>query len=111
MPVCILFSFGSKNVCLMYSKLSCGGICVKASQLRSLWGRNGAEKTEKERKTNIGNMAMNRTLLERGLSCPAGTSGTAVTPRVIKWSLTPQQLFTRADSLGGDSKRKHLRSD
>lgn len=62
-----------------------------------------AEQTEKEGKTNIGNMAMNRTLLELELSCPVGTSGTAVTPGVIEWSLTPQQLFIKADSLGGDS--------
>lgn len=48
-------------------------------------------------------MAMNRTLLELELNYPAGTSGTAVTPGVIEWSLTPQQLFIKADSLGGDS--------
>lgn len=58
-----------------------------------------AEQTEKEKKTNIGNMAMNRTLLELELGCPAGTSGTAVQS---EWSLTPQQLFIKADRLGGD---------
>lgn len=66
-------------------------------------GTTRDEQTEKEGKTNIGNMAMNRTLLELELNCPAGTSGTAVTPGVIEWSLTPQQLFIKADSLGGDS--------
>lgn len=65
-------------------------------------GTTTAEQTEKEEKTNIGNMAMNRTRLELELSRPAGTSGTAVTPGVNEWSLTPQQLFIKADRLGGD---------
>lgn len=45
---------------------------------------------------------MNRTLLELELNCPAGTSGTAVTPGVTEWSPTLQQLFIKADRLGGD---------
>lgn len=61
------------------------------------------EQTEREGKTNIGNMAMNGTLLEFGLSCPAGTAGTAVTSRVNEWSPAPEQLFIKADRLGGDS--------
>lgn len=65
-------------------------------------GRLRPNKQKKEEKTNIGNMATNRTLLELEQSCPAGTSGTAVTPGVTEWSLTPQQLFIKADRLGGD---------
>lgn len=61
-----------------------------------------AEQTEKEEKTNIGKMAMNKTLLELELSRPAGTSGTALTSGVTEWSLTLQQLFIKADRLGGD---------
>lgn len=61
------------------------------------------EQTEMEGKTNIGNMAMNGTLLELGLSCPAGTAGTAVTSGVNEWSPAPEQLFMKADRLGGDS--------
>lgn len=44
-------------------------------------------------------MAMNRTLLELELSCPPGTSGTAVTPGVTEWSLTLQLALSR---LGGE---------
>lgn len=61
-----------------------------------------AEQTEREEKTNTGNMAMSRALLELERGCPAGTSGTAVTPEVTEWSLTAQQLLIKADRLGGD---------
>lgn len=61
---------------------------MKESRSSSLRGEAGggeaglttAEQTEREEKTNFGNMAMNRTWLELELSYPAGTSGTGVTP-------------------------------
>lgn len=90
----------------MYSTFSCGAICVKVSQLLSLWGRNRDDQgwTNREgRENKHWKHGQNRTLLELELNCPAGTSGTAVTPGVIEWSLTPQRLFIKADSLGGDS--------
>lgn len=37
------------------------------------------QQTEEEAKTNTGNMATDRTLLELELSCPVGTSGTVLT--------------------------------
>lgn len=80
---------------------------MKVSQLQSPWGRNRDDYDQtnregREGKTNIGNMAMNGTLLELGLSCPAGTAGTAVTSEVNEWSPAPEQLFIKADRLGGD---------
>lgn len=84
---CILFSYyRKKSICTMCSTLSCGSTCVKVSYL--LWGlgmggksRDHYSKTQKEKKTNTGNMAITRTLLELELGCPTGTSGTALTPR------------------------------
>lgn len=77
------FLITERDICTMCSTLSCGSTCVKVSYL--LWGeeknRDDYSQTQKEEKTNTGNMAMNRTLLELELSCPAGTSGTALTPR------------------------------
>lgn len=61
------------------------------------------QQTEEEAKTNTGNMATDRTLLELELSCPVGTSGTALTPGVIGWSLILPQRLINADSVGGDS--------
>lgn len=62
-------------------------------------------------------MATDRTLLESGAEQPRGHLWDCAAPpqpptplEVIKWSLTPQQLFTKADSLEGVSKQKHLRS-
>lgn len=82
MPLCILLAFCRKsNICIMCSTLSCGSTCVKVSQLLRGKNRDDYSQTQEEAKTNTGNMAMNRTLLELELSCPAGTSGTAVTPR------------------------------
>lgn len=103
-PMCILFSFWSKNVCIIYSTFSCGStcICAEVSQLNSMQGKNRDDYSpdkQKEEKTNIGNTAMNRTLLDLKLSCPTGTSGIVVTPRVTEWSLTLQQLFIKADRL------------
>lgn len=82
-------------------------MCESIPVAQSVGGGTGttmAEQTEKEEKTNTGNMAMNRTLLKLELSCPTGTSGTAVTPRVTEWSLTSQQLFIKADRLEGDGR-------
>lgn len=76
-------------------------------------GRPWPEKTEREGKTNTGNMATDRTLLESGAELPRGhlwDCADPPPPEVIKWSLTPQQLFTKAGSLEGVSKQKHLRS-
>ncbi|KAK5886232.1 hypothetical protein CesoFtcFv8_017285 [Champsocephalus esox] len=64
-----------------------------------------AEQTEKQEKTNIGNTVMSRTRLDLELGRPAGTSGTAVNLGVTQWSLIPQQLFIKADSLGRDGWR------
>lgn len=60
------------------------------------------QQTEEEAKTNTGNMATDRTLLEPEPSCPVGTSGTAPTPGVTEWSLTLPQPLINADSVGGD---------
>lgn len=65
-------------------------------------GRLRPNEAEKEEKTNIGNMAVNRTLLELERCRPTGTSGTTVTPEVTQWSLTSQQLFIKADRLEGN---------
>lgn len=71
-------------------------------------GRLRPEKTDREEKTNTGNMATDRTLLETG---PRGHLwDCADPPEVIKWSLTPKQLFTKADRLEGVGEQKHLRS-
>lgn len=108
MPVCILFSFRSQNVCVMYRTLSCGSICVKVSQLHSLWGRNRDDygRTNREGRENkhwkhgheqnsagVGAEPRRRHLWDCG------------DPRVTKWRLTPQQLFIKADRLGGDGWR------
>lgn len=61
------------------------------------------QQTQEEAKTNTGNMATDRTLLELELSCPVGTSGTVLTPGVIEWSLILPQRLINADSVGGDS--------
>lgn len=80
-------------------------MCESVSAAQSVGGGTGStmtQQTEEEAKTNTGNMATDRTLLELEPSCPVGTSGTAVNPGVIEWSLTlPQQL--NADSVGLDS--------
>lgn len=55
-------------------------------------GSTMTQQTEEEAKTNTGNMATDRTLLELELRCPVGTSGTALTPGVSERSLIlPQQ--------------------
>lgn len=43
-------------------------------------GATVTQQTHEEAKTNTGNTATDRTLLELELSCPAGTSGIALTP-------------------------------
>ena len=93
----------------MYSTLSCGSTCVKVFQL--LWGKNRDDysQAEKEEKTNTGNMAMNRTLLELELSCPAGTSGTAVTPRGHQMEPDTTTAVYKSRQAGRRWLGKHLR--
>lgn len=54
------------------------------------------KQTHREEITNTGNMSMNRTLLELEPSCPAGTSGTVVTPAggsIHGREMGPQTLY------------------
>lgn len=75
-------------------------------------GRTGttmAEQTEKEKKTNIGNMATDRTLLLLELSCPAGTSGTAVTPGGHQMEPDSTTAVYKSRQAGRRWLEKHLR--
>lgn len=79
--------------------------CLSCTVCGGGTGSTMTQQTEEEAKTNTGNMATDRTLLELELSCPVGTSGTALTPGVIKLSLTLPQQLINADSVGLESQR------
>lgn len=94
---------GGNYCCCYYYYFDYVWKCLSCTVYGGGTGKTMTQQTQEEVKTNTGNMATDRTLLELELSCPVGTSGTALTPGVIEWSLILPQRLIDADSVGGES--------
>ena len=106
MPSCILFSLWSKN-CLynvQYAFLW-EYMCESVPVAQSVWEEQGwlwPNKQRRKRKQTLETWPWTEPCWSWSWSYPAGNSGIVVTLGVTEWSLTPKQLFIKADRLGGD---------
>ncbi len=111
-PLCILLSFWRYDVCLMYSTLSCGGICVKVFQLHSLWGRNRDDysRTNREgRENKHWKHGHEQNPAGAGFEQPPGTSGTLLTPGGRRMEPDSTTAVYKGRQAGRGQRGKHLR--